>query len=367
MACLTVYRLFVPKWVFLPWRNKAMKSPPRPTGTHGKPRRIVILGVPPVDALDVIGPAEVFAHANRLQGEGASPYLLELVSAGTELDLASDTGISLKAVRTLEQERRSSKPIDTLIVATGFEALGKMDEATIEWVRKRSSSVRRICSICVGAFVLAEAGLLDGRRATTHWRMASRLAELYPSVRVDPTPIWIADGNVYTSAGISSGIDLALALVSEDLGDDIALEIAKNLVLFLRRPGGQAQFSVTLRSQRIPNSSLDDLCVWISENLDSDLTVDILAARTFSSVRTLIRLFQRELKTTPARYVEDVRLESVCRAIELGGRPIEDIARRCGYNSVDVLRKAFMRRLGVSPKEYAERFAPGSSAAIKDV
>ena len=195
------------------------------------------------------------------------------------------------------------------------------------------------------------------RKATTHWRMAPRLAELYPNVQVDPAPIWIADGNVYTSAGVSAGIDLALALVAEDLGDELALEIAKNLVLYLRRPGGQAQFSVTLRSQRAANTSLDKLCLWIGENLDADLTVDALAARTFTSVRTLIRMFQRELQTTPAKYVEDVRLESVCRAIELGGRSIEDIARKSGYSSVDVLRKVFMRRIGVSPKEYAERFA----------
>lgn len=326
----------------------------------GKQRRIVILGMPPVDALDVIGPAEVISYANRLYEGGAPPYSLELVSASAAPHLDSDTGIGLNAHRTLEQERRSGKPIDTLIVATGFDALDKLDKKAIDWIRHRSSDIRRICSICVGAFVLAEAGLLEGRRATTHWRVASRLAERYPNVQVDPTPIWIADGNVYTSAGISSGIDLALALVGEDLGDDVALEIAKNLVLFLRRPGGQAQFSVTLRSQRAPGTSLDELCIWISEHLESDLTVEVLAEQACTSVRTLIRLFQRELDTTPAKYVEDVRLEAVCRAIELGGRTIGDIARGCGYNSVDVLRKAFMRRLGVSPKEYAERFASGS-------
>jgi len=219
--------------------------------------------------------------------------------------------------------------------------------------------VRRICSICVGAFALADAGLLDGRRATTHWGMARRLAELYPAVRVDANPIWVKDGNVYTSAGISAGIDLALALVGDDLGNDIALEIAKNLVLFLRRPGGQAQFSVSLQAQHGVGSKLEELRTWISEHLHIDLTVEVLADRLSTSVRTLIRMFERELNTTPAKYVEEVRLEAVCRALEFGGRSLEEIARRCGYRSVDVLRKAFARRLGVSPREYSQRFARG--------
>ncbi|MDM0070398.1 helix-turn-helix domain-containing protein [Variovorax sp. J31P207] len=320
-------------------------------------KRVVILGLPPVDALDVIGPAEVFTLANRLHGGEAAPYLLELVCPGPDLNLESETGIGLRAHRTLEQERRSSKPIDTLVVASGFQPELQLDRTVIQWIRTRSRSVRRICSICVGAFALADAGLLDGRRATTHWGMAKRLAELYPSVVVDPNPIWVKDGNVYTSAGISAGIDLALALVAEDLGEGLALEVAKNLVLFLRRPGGQAQFSVSLQAQHGLGSKLEGLRTWISENLHSELTVDVLADKLAMSVRTLIRTFERELNTTPAKYVEDVRLESVRRALELGGRSIEEIARRCGYRSVDVLRKAFVRRIGVSPREYAQRFA----------
>jgi transcriptional regulator GlxA family with amidase domain len=335
-------------------RKRTKPSDPLTGATR---KRVVILGLPPVDALDVIGPAEVFAIANHLHDGETAPYALELVSSGPDVYLESETGIGLKGHRTLEQERRANKPIDTLIVASGFRSIEQPDRRAIEWIRARAQKVRRVCSICVGAFALADAGLLDGRRATTHWRMAQRLAERYPKVQVDPTPIWIKDGNLYTSAGISSGIDLALALVGEDMGDDVALEIAKNLVLFLRRPGGQAQFSVALRSQRAPGSSLDELCVWISEHLHTDLTVEILASRLSTSVRTLIRTFQRELQTTPARYVEDVRLEAVRRALELGGQSAEEIARRCGYRSVDVLRKAFIRRIGASPKEYARRFA----------
>jgi len=177
---------------------------------------------------------------------------------------------------------------------------------------------------------------------------------------MDPNPIWVKDGNVYTSAGISAGIDLALALVGEDLGEEVALEIAKNLVLFLRRPGGQAQFSVSLQAQHGLSSKLEELQVWISEHLQQELTVDVLADKLSTSVRTLIRTFARELNSTPAKYIEEVRLESARRALELGERSMEEIARRCGYRSVDVLRKAFTRRIGVSPKEYARRFATAS-------
>jgi transcriptional regulator GlxA family with amidase domain len=323
------------------------------------PKRVVILGLPPVDALDVIGPAEVFAYANHPhQGEKQSPYVLELVSAGSDVHIESEAVLGLTAHRTLEQECRSSMPIDTLIVATGFAQAEQLDKKAIAWIRTRAPTVRRICSICVGAFALADAGLLDGRKATTHWRMTQRLANRYPTVHVDPNPIWVKDGNVYTSAGVSSGIDLALALVGEDLGNDAALNIARNLVLFLRRPGGQAQFSVALQSQQAQGSSLNELCIWISAHLQRDLTVDVLAERLSTSVRTLIRSFQRELQTTPAKFVEDIRLEAACRSLELGGRSMNEIAEHCGYNSVDVLRKAFTRRIGVSPKDFARRFSP---------
>jgi len=320
-------------------------------------KRVVILGLPPVDALDVIGPAEVFALANKMHTGETAPYALELVSAGTDVCLESETGIGLRGHRTLANERRASRPIDTLIVATGMDSLERLDSTAIDWLRVRAQTVRRVCSICVGAFALAEAGLLDGRRATTHWAMANRLAERYPAVQVDPNPIWVKDGNLYTSAGISAGIDLALALVGEDLGNSVALELAKGLVLFLRRPGGQAQFSVSLQAQKGLSPVLDSLRLWVNEHLGQEITVEMLADVANTSVRTLVRMFQREMKTTPAKYVEEVRLEAVCQALELGGRSLESIARRYGYQSVDVLRRAFVRRLGVTPKEYAQRFA----------
>lgn len=341
--------------------NKRTKLGSTPIGPAQK--RVVILGLPPVDALDVIGPAEVFALANKLHTGETAPYALELVSAGTDVYLESDTGIGLRGHRSLADERRARRPIDTLIVATGTGSLEHLDSTAIDWLRVRAKTIRRVCSICVGAFALAEAGLLDGRRATTHWAMANQLAERYPAVLVDPNPIWVKDGNLYTSAGISAGIDLALALVGEDLGNAVALELAKGLVLFLRRPGGQAQFSVSLQAQNGLSPVLDGLRLWVNEHLGKEITVEMLAAVASTSVRTLVRMFQREMRTTPAKYVEEVRLEAVCQALELGGRSLESIARRYGYQSVDVLRRAFVRRLGVTPKEYAQRFAmaaPGS-------
>jgi transcriptional regulator GlxA family with amidase domain len=334
---------------------KKLTKPVAPPA-DARQKRIVILGLPPVDALDVIGPAEVFAWANQLHKGETAPYTLELICSAADVHLDSETGIGLKGHSTLEQERRANKPIDTLLVTMGSRTFEQIDQAAIDWIRTRSQTVRRVCSICVGAFALAAAGVLNGRRATTHWGVARRLAERYPKVQVDPAPIWVKDGNVYTSAGISSGIDLALSLVSEDLGNDFALDIAKNLVLFLHRPGGQAQFSFALQSQRAHHSSLNELCLWIGEHLHMDLTVEIMAARVSTSVRTLMRLFQRELQTTPAKYVENVRLEAVCRSLALGERSMHDICRRNGYHSVDVLRKAFTRRFGVSPTEYARGF-----------
>jgi transcriptional regulator GlxA family with amidase domain len=338
---------------------KKLTKPAAPPADFGQ-RRIVILGLPPVDALDVIGPAEVFAWANQLDRGGVAPYLLELVSSAADVHLESETGIALRGHSTLEQERRANKPIDTLLVTMGSRSFEQIDHEAIEWLRTRSKTVRRVCSICVGAFALAAAGLLDGRRATTHWSVARRLAERYPKVQVDPSPIWVKDGNVYTSAGISSGIDLALSLVNEDLGNDFAMEIAKNLVLYLHRPGGQAQFSFALQSQQTHNSSLSELCLWISEHLHMDLTVEIMAARVSTSVRTLIRMFQRELQTTPAKYVENVRLEAVCRSLALGEKSMHDISRRNGYHSVDVLRRVFTRRFGLSPMEYSHHFGKGT-------
>jgi transcriptional regulator GlxA family with amidase domain len=211
--------------------------------------------------------------------------------------------------------------------------------------------------VCTGAFLLARVGILEGRKATTHWTACGALARTYPTIDVDPDPIFIRDGNVYTSAGVTAGIDLALALVEEDLGADTALEVARSLVLFIRRPGGQAQFSRGLAHQRASRPGIRQLQSWILDNLDHDLSVAALAERAFMSQRNFARVFTAEVGVTPAAYVEGVRLERARVLLETTDRQLEEIAQRCGFGTVETLRRAFGRRLHVSPSDYRQRFA----------
>jgi transcriptional regulator GlxA family with amidase domain len=314
-------------------------------------RRVVILAFPDVQILDVSGPSEVFAVADRIRSGAA--YTIELVapSAG---ELQSSGALRLIADRGIED---CAGPIDTLLLGGGLgvrEAI--RDPRLIEWVSRAAGRSRRVASVCTGAFLLAEAGLLDGRRATTHWSACHRLAEAYPSIQVEPDSIFVRDGDLYTSAGITAGIDLALALVEEDLGSALALQIARTLVLFMRRPGGQAQFSNTLASQTAESASVRDLQVWIADHLDEDLSVACLAQRVFMSPRNFARVFASQTGQTPGRYVESLRIERA-RALLQGGRHnIEGIAHTCGFGTVETLRRSFSRRLGVSPGEYRERF-----------
>ena len=232
----------------------------------------------------------------------------------------------------------------------------------IDWLRLAARRSRRVASVCTGAFLLARAGLLDGRRATTHWASCDALARNYPAVTVDPDPIFVRDGNVYTSAGVTAGIDLALALVEEDLGRRAALDVARSLVLFIRRPGGQAQFSSGLAGQAAIQPGIRELQDWVSDNLDSDLSVPALAERAFMSPRNFARVFSREVGLTPAAYVESLRLERARLLLETTEMQLEEIARRCGFGTVETLRRAFGRRLRVSPSDYRSRFASGAAA-----
>jgi transcriptional regulator GlxA family with amidase domain len=221
--------------------------------------------------------------------------------------------------------------------------------------------VRRLASVCTGAFLLAEAGLLDGRRATTHWSACAALARRYPRVRVDPDPIFVRDGAVVTSAGVTSGMDLALALVEEDHGREVALGVARWLVLFLKRPGGQAQFSAQLSSQLASRQPIQELQAWIVENVHRDLSVAVLAARAGMSPRNFARVFTREVGATPALFVETARVEAARRRLEEdGGRGIEAVAAECGFGSAETLRRAFLRRLRVNPADYRARFQPAT-------
>ena len=325
-----------------------------------RPRRIVLVAFDAVQSLDVMGPAEVFAQADRASAE--LEYAVELV-APSPAPICASNGLRLVPDRALESCRGS---IDTLVVAGGAGVRpAARDERLSSWLRLAARRSRRVTSVCTGAFLLARAGLLDGRRATTHWAACDALARAYPSLRVEPDPIFVRDGNVYTSAGVTAGIDLALALVEEDLGAEVALEVARNLVLFVRRPGGQAQFSTTLAGQAARRPGIRELQSWISEHLDSDLSVPALAGRAFMSPRNFARVFGREVGTTPGAYVESVRVERARTLLETTDRQVEEIARMCGFGTVETLRRAFGRRVRVSPSEYRERFAAAEVIPIR--
>jgi transcriptional regulator GlxA family with amidase domain len=247
--------------------------------------------------------------------------------------------------------------VDTLLVA-GFDGVSKVryEPKFLSWLKEWCGRSRRFGSVCTGALVLAEAGLLDGRRATTHWNWCEELARDYPRVTVDPAPIYVRDGNCYTSAGVTAGIDLALALVEEDLGRLAALKAAQMMVVFLRRPGGQSQFSTTLMAQVSAKSPLNDLLSWLPENIQRDLSVKSLAQRAAMSPRNFARLFLQEVGKTPARYIEELRLEAARRQIESQAMSFDEVAASCGFASAEILRRVFERRLGVTPRQYRASF-----------
>ena len=323
-------------------------------------RRVVIVAFPGVQALDVTGPSEVFAVADRLAG-GA--YEIELV-APDAAPFRTSSGLRLVPERSVQACRG---PIDTLVVAGGTGTADALrDERLIAWLRSAAPRSRRVTSVCTGAFLLARAGLLDGRRATTHWASCAELARRHPEVRVERDPIFVRDGHVATSAGVTAGIDLALALVEEDLGPETALEVARWLVLFLKRPGGQAQFSAGLAAQAAEREPLRELQAWIADHVDADLSVPALAGRALMSPRNFARAFRREVGMTPAAYVESVRVERARLALEGGDLPVEEIARRCGFGTVETMRRAFRRRVSVSPSEYRTRFHTRGGTADAD-
>jgi transcriptional regulator GlxA family with amidase domain len=329
---------------------------------YGAVRRIVIVAFPGVQTLDVVGPAEVFATADRLAG-GDVEYRVEVVAPSPEA-VVTGSGLKLLPHRAIDGARG---PIDTLIVAGGtgvFEA--EQDERLVRWIRSAAARSRRVTSVCNGAFLLARAGLLDGRRATTHWVVCDELARRYPSIEVERDPIFVRDGDVCTSAGVTAGIDLALALVEEDLGAAAARDTARWLVLFLRRPGGQAQFSARPAWRPAESEPLRDLQAWIAGNLDADLSVAALAERAFMSPRNFARAFKREVGTTPAAYVESVRLERARAELEAGEAPVEAVAAGCGFGTVETMRRAFQRRFNVNPAAYRSRFHTRGGATNAD-
>jgi transcriptional regulator GlxA family with amidase domain len=312
-------------------------------------RRVVLVAFDHHQALDLIGPNEVFSVASRIQ-QGA--YHVEIVAP--RWHFCSWSGVRMEAHSTVAAE---PGPIDTLIVAGGDGVRAAQEnEELIAWIHRAAANSRRVASVCTGAFLLARAGLLDGHEATTHWSSCHELERLYPHVTVQSAPIFVRSGNVYTSAGVTAGIDLALALVEEDLGPKVARDVARWLVLFLRRPGGQSQFSAALAGQRAEREPLRDLQAWMVDHLDEDLSVPALAVRAHMSPRNFARAFKREVGMTPAAYVEWLRVERARALLETGGEGVDQVARRCGFGTVETMRRVFRRRLGVSPGDYRERF-----------
>jgi transcriptional regulator GlxA family with amidase domain len=314
---------------------------------------VVILAVPPVEELDLVGPLQVFAGANRALGKQGPAYDIRVVSAGRKRIIDGVCGISLV---THGHYTKVAGRVDTLVVVGSVGSRIDEDAGLLSWLREMALGVRRLSTVCIGAFLLAEAGLLRGRRVTTHWAFAKELAEKHPEVRVDSDPIWVRDGNIYTSAGVTTGIDLALAMVEEDYGGAVALKVARYLVVFLRRPGNQAQFSVSLSAQTSDHKSLRDLQMWISENLREDLRVEALAARTAMSPRNFARVFVREFGITPAKYVEELRLEAARRQLEVAGKSLKEVALSCGFSSAETMRRAFLSMLQITPGAYRNRF-----------
>jgi transcriptional regulator GlxA family with amidase domain len=339
--------------------GKAAEERGIPLGDDGKrlPMRrtvhILIVAVPPVRTLDVFGPLEVFGDANRLRAEGPI-YEVTIISATADRDVLSHLGNPMHTDKTYAEYRG---PLDTVLVA-GFDGVSSVryEKKFLSWLRDRCQKSRRFGSVCTGALVLAEAGLLDGRRATTHWNWCEELARDYPQVTVDPTPIYLRDGNCYTSAGVTAGIDLALAFVEEDLGRSLALKVAQMMVVFLQRPGGQSQFSTTLKAQFSETCPFTDLLAWLPDNIRRRLSIENLARRAAMSPRNFARKFQQKVGKTPARYIEDLRIEAARRQIESTTMTVEEVALSSGFTSAEILRRAFLRCLGITPRQYRTRF-----------
>ena len=319
--------------------------------------RVAMFAYPDIQMLDVMGPLEVFSRTSRwLKDNGRrqdDAYSLEILGLKRGPFRAS-SGLRVYADRRFDEVGRG---LDTLLIAGGRGTERYRAHAPIlRWLRRQAGWVRRLASVCTGAFFLAEAGLLRGRRATTHWSFCSQLARRFPDVTVEPDTIFVQEGSIYTSAGVTAGMDLALAMVEEDHGREVALAVARELVLFLRRPGGQAQFSAQLAVQFAEHEPLRDLQAYILDHPAGDLTVETLARRVAMSPRNFARVFTREVGTTPARFVTSARVETARRLLEETSESLDTICAMSGLGTAESMRRAFLRIVGIPPGQYRARF-----------
>ena len=328
-------------------------SPKNPRIPPTPPRLTEVLAFPQVQLLDVAGPIQVLTAANELAAKAKVqiPYAIRVVAPkGAQVQATS--GLTFATAPLPDP----AEAVDTLIVAGGQGVMRAADDPNlVDWLRARAGVARRTASVCTGAFLLAAAGLLDRRRAVTHWEYCDLLGRRYPAVKVEPDPIFVHDGDVWSSAGVTAGIDLSLALVEEDLGRTLALGVARNLVVFLKRPGGQAQFSAALSLQSA-DDRFAELHSWLAEHLADDLSLSRLAARSGMSERTFLRRYREATGVTPARAIERLRVEAARQLLVETRLPVKRIAARCGFGSEETMRRSFVRLQGVNPQDYRQRF-----------
>ncbi len=320
--------------------------------------RIVILAPPGVQSLDVVGPAEVFWEAARRSG---FPDAYEIqVMAVEEGPIRGTGGLRFIPDRTIHYP---DEPIDTLLVG-GDPSFQVVLPEIVEWLRRRAPGVRRYGSICTGVFLLAAAGLLDGKTVTTHWENAVQLRDMYPHLVLDTDRIFIRDGALSTTAGVTAGMDLALAMVEEDHGRDLALIVARYMVMFLKRPGGQSQFSAHLVAQMSGMTRIQEAQDFVLKNLSAPLSVEELASQVGMSTRNFARVFRLETNMTPSDFVDAARLDAARRMLEDTNLQLQKVAARVGFGDVSNMRRAFVRRLGVTPGDYRRRFFTAWPAAV---
>lgn len=321
-------------------------------------KTIGILGFENITALDIAGPADVFATASGL-APGGKPYRVIVIGV-TGSTFTSDAGLVFSPEHTL----RNVPALDTLIIPGGSGLREPRTNALFcSWLKKRAPCIRRVVSVCTGIYGIAPTGLLDGRRVTTHWNFAADVARRFPRLRVEPDAIFIKDGPFYTAAGVTSGIDLSLALVQEDLGPQAALAVARMLVVYMKRPGGQEQFSEPLRFQTRSSDRFSELAAWMAGHLGDDLSVDALASRASICTRHFSRRFKHAFGSTPAAFVEGLRLNEARRLLSSDNASIDGVSASVGFGSADSFRRAFERRFGITPTGYRGRFSLREAAS----